>query len=306
MNDTAICISWISFEGCNDQIVNRMELMFRISLALTIFATVIMIISIIRRCCLIAAHNELFKVLAPQLIIASVLQLFFLVIRSSSRTNLGVPNVLLSITNLMSSMLLGNTILELITSWAQVYEISISLKRRSYQLHYWIIIGVLNLLVLVTTALTGVNSVLYFIWMRVTLSIWIVYLTVCYITLIYVGLQIYNMLRTSPSRETESTQRTIKMIPIILIVLCGGIFIPVTANFTFYTVYIKNLEQSQWLPVFEWYLYKIGSACYISFWAIYFWLNTTAYVNSERRSSLSNNKSSDKSTGVLVSIPASV
>lgn len=218
-------------------------------------------------------HNVMFKIIVPQLFMWCGLQIFYLSVHGFSKDNFKVPTVLLTLSNLLSSSILGNTVLELIVVWISIHLTTINFRARTYQIPYVITIATFTLLVMIFSGLTGVSPKYYFIFMRVTFSIFSIYLLICVVLLLFYGTTIYQDAAKSDTTD-PSVIRLRTWVPGMLAGLCGVIFIPVLVLFIFYISATEYIEKSSFWVLFNWGAFWTGSIVYVNLGNFYFWRTT--------------------------------
>lgn len=149
-------------------------------------------------------QNAMFKIIAPQLLVWGSLQIFYHGIRGFSHYNFGIPGPLLSMSNMLSSTILGSTVLKLIVVWITIHRATVKFQSNSYQMAYWFTIVAFIVLVAVTSALSGINPSYYHVTMRVTLVIWVIYLLMCIILLLVYGVKVYRDASRSIDRSNNT------------------------------------------------------------------------------------------------------
>ena len=234
---------------------------------------------------LLEKQHTLFKVMVPQLLIWSSFQLFYLIVHGISKTNFGIHHVFLSLTNMTSSIILGASIPQLIISWMAVSRKTRDIGEFNYQLQYWAVVAFVIVLSVVFEIILAIRPSYYFIWMKVTLGLWTIYLIICGAMLVYYGLKIYRSTAVVKGDNDKSTARAHRYIPRILACLCGVIFLPVCCLFLFYIIYMEKLESSSWLPIFIWGILWTGSCIFVGFWTVYFYITTSNQVKDTQSSS---------------------
>lgn len=264
------CIAWIQTTACTTQVRTNFSIMCNVFLAGTVLTVLLLLCTIFKRIYSFRHQNIMFKIIVPHLMAWGCLQIFYHSMRGSSPHNFGVPSVLITMSNLISQSILGNTVLVLIIVWVAIHRTTIDFKERSYQIPYWITVITLTVLVTITSALAGINSKYYFVLMRITLALWIIYLLICIILLLIYGIQIY--IDTKQSSKTDvAVLKARKCIPIMLSVLCGVIFTPVLVGFIAYASITEFIEKSSIYSPLIWGAFWTGSIIYVNIWSIYFW-----------------------------------
>lgn len=228
--------------------------------------------STIRRLLLLPKQSMLFKVMAPQMLIWGYLQIFYMTVHGISKTNFGIHPVLLSLSNLTSSIILGSSIPQLIVSWIAIYKKSSNIGDFNYQKQYWVVVCVVILLSIVLEILVGVDTIHYVTYMRLIFILWTLFLAASGIILLYYGVTIYNLI---PNTGDANTLRARRYIPILIGCLCCGLFPTMCVMLMFYASYVGHIESSKWLPLFIWASLWSGSCIYVGFWSIYFYITTT-------------------------------
>lgn len=293
MSFSTKCVPWIETTACSDSMSENYAIMSKVFFVTTCIIGIFFEISVFRRTIYFKNNNNLFNVIAPQLMFWAPLQIFYLTLHAFSSNNFNVPPVLITISNLLSSMILGNTIPQLIVTWMEIKTKTKTTKMIRYQKHYWISIGIFTLLCTIAAIVTGINSNLYFIGMRIILSLWTLYLIVCCIMFFYLGIKMYYLtepfntptkaipiltknssiesitMSQSSSYSNETTRAHISVL-IMMIILGLIIFVPVIFGFILYAIYLETVETSNWLPLFVWGFFNSGSSLFVLFWGIYF------------------------------------
>jgi hypothetical protein len=315
------CIPWINTTACSPHMAKSFSLMCQVFFGITCVIGVFFAVSVLRRIWYIREKQNLFTVIAPQLTAWAPMQIFYCMIVGFVPQNHNFPAYLITTSNLMSSMILGNTIPQLIVTWMEIKQKTESMKSARYQKQYWISIGVFTLTATIASILTGINATYYFIFMRILLGIWTSYLIICCIMFFYFGIKMYVLttpIKTIPhtnSKEDSSptlqkrksgplqadnarddTRQAHVYVLAILITLGFIIFIPVIAFFIFYIVKTEFVEQSSWLPLFIWAFFKVTSALYTGFWGVYFWRSTTYQLRANERSDKTRSSASTRNS----------
>jgi hypothetical protein len=291
------CIPWIDTRACKPSMQRQFTILCYVSLSVTLISALIFVVAAMRRYVLDSKRTTLFLVMVPHVIVWAIFQSFYLIVKGFSPSNYDVPPQLLTFTNLVSSSLLSNPIPLLIATWASL--LSKSFKKKTYRTPYIIIVVIFNVLSSIFSVLAGFSPKYYYIWMRVTLGLWVIYLLGCCVLLFHTGIRIYIMIgksesmatkgkpspelrriksssdiSQSPSDTSSDTLRARRSIVFILRNLVVLIFVPVVGTFIFYISYMNGIESSTWLPLVIWYACKIGSASVVVIWAVYLWRNT--------------------------------
>ena len=262
------CVPWVQTTACSQRLAQQFSVMCNVFLGTTIVTMIVLSISIMRRLWLVSQQTVMFKIIAPQLLVWGTLQIFYLSVRGFSIHNFKVPTVLLTLANLQSSTILGSTVLGLIVVWITIHNTEF--RTRNYQIQYGVIAGGFILLVMISSALTGVKPSYYFIGMRVTLIIWSAYLIICIILLLIYGSKIYRDAGRSVDKEDANVIRVRREIPIILTVWTV-IFSFVLVLFIFYASATELIERSTFWPLLIWGSFWTGSTVYVNTLSIYFW-----------------------------------
>jgi hypothetical protein len=161
--------------------------------------------SVLRRSWYIREKKNLFTVIAPQLMAWAPMQIFYCMIAGFLPQNHNVPTFLITTSNLMSSMILGNTIPQLIVTWMEIKQKTETMKSARYQKQYWIAIGVFTLTATIASILTGINATYYFIFMRILLGIWTTYLIICCVMFFYFGINMYVLTAPYPNKSNDKS-----------------------------------------------------------------------------------------------------
>jgi hypothetical protein len=272
MNFTSECIAWIDPTGCSPHIQKQFHIMSYIYLGITSIIGIFFLISIIRRYLYLNKANSLFYIMTVHLLIYPPLQIFYDIIIGFS---FKIPPIILTLCNVLSYTVIGNTIPQIIIAWMESYSRVTNLRNRSYQKEYWIVISVFTLAAIIAAILMGLSPSYYFIWMRVVLSLWGIFLISCGILMFYYGVIMYKMTASQSIREgndESNVQRAHRTIKIILIIMLS-LFLCIIAGFLFYIIKLEMVEASL-VSIFIWYFFKSCGAIFVLFWSVYFWINT--------------------------------
>lgn len=267
------CVPWIDTRACSSQMKKQFSILCYVSLVCTIVGAIAFIASTMRRFYYKVPHTTLFKLMIPNVALWCVLQCFYLVIHGFFSSNYSVPSSVLTFCHLMSSAVLGIPQPQVIVTWAESYKLSISLKKVSYHIPYAVIASIFTVLSIVFSVLAGISPNHYFIWMRVILGVWSLYLAPCCVLLLYTGLKIYRVAGKSSSKTDDNTWLNSAQWSVIkiLVGLVVCVFVPAVVVFITYIVFIREIESHKFASLIVWYSLNISSACVVAIWAHHFW-----------------------------------
>jgi len=263
------CIAWVQTSGCNAFMKHRFSIMSNVALGCTILTLIFLSANVVIRLYRANNQNAMFKTMAPQLLAWALLQIFYHSIRGFSPDNFAIPSELLTLANLMSQSILGCTVLNLIVTWITIHKTATNLRSDSYLSPYWIIVGIFLLLTAVSSGLTGVSATYYYVAMRATLVIWIIYLLICIILLFVYGTHVYIDAAKANS-DDHRVRRVRRCVPIML-TSYGTVFVLVLIGFVFYASATTLIEHSKVWPLLIWSGFWTGSIVYVNIQNIYFW-----------------------------------
>jgi hypothetical protein len=264
------CIPWVNALACSPKMAMDFSILCKVFLALTCIVGVLFSIVTLRRLYINReSKSSLFVVISLQLMVWAPMQIFYLALRAFSNDCFKVHPSFTITMNLLSSMILGNTIPRLIISWVEISQQQLIFRSGLYQKQYWITIAILTSLTTLSTALSGVSPTYYFAWMRVTLAIWITYLFVCLGMLFWFGVKLYRQLSVKNMEHDATASRARLYIRIVLISF-GSLLVIVIVAFILYATFLETIEKSSVWPLLIWSLFKVGSICFVLFWTSWF------------------------------------
>lgn len=207
------CIAWINANGCTTKMAHDFALLCQVFLVVTCVVGILLPIATLRRIYYLReSKSSLFIVVALQLMAWAPLQLVYLSLRAFSINSVNTHPSVMIVLNLLSSMLLGNTIPRLIISWIEISQKKFIFQTGVYQKQYWLAIVVFTLLVVIFAGLSGVKPSYYFVWMRVTLGVCAFYLSMCCLMLFWFGIKMYRQLDQSHCMINPMSDTSAKMV----------------------------------------------------------------------------------------------
>lgn len=266
------CIAQLHTSACSEHIKHSFSVICKTFLVATIVSVLFVLINVIRRSCVMPKHGSMFKIIAPQLLIWGMLQIFYHSIRGFSPNNFGVPTVMLSMANLTSQSILGSTVLKLVIVSISIHHTATNFHPNSYLNPYWLMVGSFLMLTMLSSGLAGIDPRRYYIAMRITLIIWIIYLLTCLVLLLVYGIQVY--LDTGKSKERDANVKQVRHNLPKMLSLYSVIFVTTLLGFIFYASATELIERSRFWQLLIWTTFWTCSIVYVNIWNIYWWRTT--------------------------------